>query len=417
MADLGASARLSVPEGCRFTDESGARMVLASSKEPVPANLVGMLMPDSGQWFAIIEFTDIGYVKDTDKNSLDADAILKIYQRDVAHQNQDGSRNGSRPAITDVSWELKPSYDPSLNKLEYALRSQSAAGGSVNYVVTLLGRRGMLSVTTVCPYFAGLDLASTRDAVKGITFKDGERYADHQPNDRLARLGLAELITNSDGAEPLTRWDRLAQSKTFWAALVSFLLIGGYALAVVIVKKYKARYYRMDMKPRRSPLAVSQSKSSNGHTVAVNGSNGQPHIAMANGQPVLRAERGFQRNGHRRRKKHFSYHAFYSDMVMNLTRCHYVGSSNSHADGNSNDHALMPSHDSVSTPGMALPDTASLLVAETSKLIQSQQKLIEGQRKLIEEQSKLIQEKSMLIDAESRVMDKQSQMIADQHVG
>src|SRR5208283_4162269 len=46
-ADLGASARLSVPEGCRFTDESGARMVLASSKEPVPANLVGMLMPDS----------------------------------------------------------------------------------------------------------------------------------------------------------------------------------------------------------------------------------------------------------------------------------------------------------------------------------------------------------------------------------
>jgi hypothetical protein len=108
-------------------------------------------------------------------------------------------------------------------------------------------------------------------------------------------------------------------------------------------------------------------------------------------------------------------------MVMNLTRCNYVGSpgpiaNGSSMNGNSAGHLNLTSQDLGHAPGMSLPDSASLLVAETSKLIQSQQQLIEGQRKLIEEQSKLIQEKSMLIDAETRVMDKQSQMLAEQHV-
>jgi uncharacterized membrane-anchored protein len=416
--DLGDSAQISVPEGCRFTDENGARVVLGSSKEPIPGNLVGLLMPESGQWFAIVQFTGIGYVKDADKNKLDADAILKIYQRDVARQNKEDSGNGLRAPITDISWELKPSFDPGLNKLEYAVKSQSAGGGSVNYVVTWLGRRGVLSVTTVCPYLAGLNLASMRDALKGITFKDGERYADYETNDRLARVGLAELITNANGAEPLSRWDRLAQSKAVWAGAASVFLVGGYFLTAFIVRRYKTRYYRMDRRSRRAPAVAAQSLASNGHTL--NG-NGQPHVELANGQPALRPGGGFQRNGHRRRKKHFSYHAFYSDMVMNLTRCNYVGSpgsavNGSSANGNSVGHYSLPPQEPGNPSGMTLPDTASLLVAETSKLIQSQQQLIEGQRKLIEEQSKLIQEKSMLIDAETRVMDKQSQMLAEQHV-
>jgi uncharacterized membrane-anchored protein len=414
-ASIGDTANITVPEGCRFTDQNGARAVLASSREPVPDNLAGLLFPDSRQWFAVIQFTENGYVKTADNETLDADAILKKYQSDLSRQFKEHSLAGGRAAIPDVSWELKPFYDPALNKLEYALKAKNAGGGSINYVVNWLGRRGMLSVTVVQSGKADFNLASLRDAVKGISFKNGERYTDHEPADRVARLGLADLILNSNGVEPLNRWERLAHNKWLWAGTAAVLLLGAYGLVILMVKKHKFHYYRMDEKYRRGARASApQTVAANGH--AVNG-NGQPHVELANGQTALRSSSGFQRNGHRRRKKRFSYHAFYSDMVMNLTRCNYVGSPGGFLHGqNGQPVNVDPNPSQDMGHNSAMPDAASLLVTETSKLIQSQQKLIEGQRKLIEEQTKLIQEKSMLIDAETRVMGKQSEMLSEQQL-
>jgi uncharacterized membrane-anchored protein len=411
-ASLGNTAQIAVPEGCRFTDQNGARAVLLSSREPIPNNLVGLLFPDSRQWFAILQFAEIGHVKVAEKETLDAGLILKKYQDDIARQSKDHSPPGSHPVVADLSWELKPSFDPVLNKLEYALRAKNAGKGSINYIVNLLGRRGVLSVTIVQSDQAGFNLNSLRDAMNGIVFKSGERYLDYQPQDRVARSSLAELILNSDGAEPLSRWERLAQNKWLWAGAAAVLLLGGYGLTVLIVKRHKARYYRMDEKYRPAAASTSQAVATNGE--AVNG-NGQPHVEMANGQAALRPNGGFQRNAHRRRKKRFSYHAFYSDMVMNLTRCNYVGSPGGFLNGQPTNNLDSSSPQDV-TRSSNVPDAANLLVAETSKLIQSQQKLIEGQRKLIEEQSKLIQEKSMLLDAESRAIGKQSETLADQQL-
>ena len=184
-------------------------------------------------------------------------------------------------------------------------------------------------------------------------------------------------------------------------------------MTVLIVRKHKAHYYRMDEKYRFAPALATQAVATNGH--AVNG-NGQPQVEPANGQAVLRPNMGFQRNGHRRRKKRFSYHAFYSDMVMNLTRCNYVGSPGGFLHGQSANLDNSSSAQEIVPASSNMPDTTNLLVAETSKLIQSQQKLIEGQRKLIEEQSKLIQEKSMLLDAENRALGKQSEALAEQQL-
>jgi uncharacterized membrane-anchored protein len=414
-ASLGDTADITVPAGCRFTDQNGARAMLVSSREPVPVDLAGLLLPDSRQWFAIIRYNEIGYVKTADNQTLDSDIILKKYQSDLVRQYQGRSIMGGRAATPEVSWELKPFYDPVLNKLEYALRARSAGGESINYVVNWLGRRGTLSVTIVQSGKAGFNLASLGDAVKGVSFKNGERYADHQPVDRAARLGLADLILNSDGAGPATWWQRLAHNKWVWAAAAVVLLLGGAGLMIWIIKRYKVRYSRMDEKYRHASRASApQMVAANGH--AING-NGQPHVELANGQTALRSNGGFQRNGHRRRKKRFSYHAFYSDMVMNLTRCNYVGSPGGFLKGQNGQPANLDLNSSRDMGhNSPMPDAANLLVTETSKLIQSQQKLIEGQRQLIEEQTKLIQEKSMLIDAETRVMSKQSGMLADQQI-
>ena len=417
-ANLGNAAQIAVPEGCRFADENFARVVLANLRQPIPNNLVGLLFPDSRQpeWFAILQFTEIGHVKVGEKESLDADMILKKYQNEVARQSKEHTGPGPRPIVPELSWELKPSYDAVQNRLEYALKAKNAVGGSVNYVVDLLGRRGMLGVTIVPRVDqAGFNPTALRDATKGITFKNGEKYSDFQPEDRVARSGLAELILNSNGAEPLSWWERLVQNKWFWPGAgvgLLVLLAGAYGLTVFIVKRTKARYYRMDEKFRRGPAFADRAVAANGHAV---NNNGQPQVELANGQAALRPNGGFQRNAHRRRKKRFSYHAFYSDMVMNLTRCNYVGSPGGFLNGQpANLDSSSSPQDIVHNPSM--PDTANLLVAETSKLIQSQQKLIEGQRKLIEEQSKLIQEKSMLLDAESRAAGKSSEVLAEQQL-
>ena len=407
-APLGDSAEILIPEGCRFTDESGARAILTSSRQPVPPDLLGLLLPDSHQWLAIVRFTEIGYVKDAGKVNLDADAILKKYQANIARQSRERAAMDSRVTIPDLSWELQPVFDPALNRLEYALKVQGMTGGSVNYFVDWLGRRGTLSVTLVQLQQVPFNLGAMRDAVKGIAFKSGDRYQDHKQGDRVARLGLADMILNSDGAEPPSRLARLMEHRWFWlvaAGGVVVFALACYGLAVLLLRKRKTRYYRMDDEYQRRNVIHQHAGTANGHAAS---DNGQPYPGVANGGIAQPVNGGFRRNGHRRRKKRFSYHAFYSDMVMNLTRSNYAGAPGiAYAGVDVQPATGIETLTAAPAHNPSLPDTANLLVAETSKLIASQQKLIEGQRKLIEEQSRLIQEKSMLIGADIKGVNKQ----------
>ncbi len=190
-----------------------------------------------------------------------------------------------------------------------------AVGGSINYVADRLGRRGMLSVTIVHPEQAAFNPAALRDMVKRRFFsKTAIGHEDHHSTDRAARFGLADLILNSRGrVEPPSRLARLAQHRWFWSAMagaVVALLALGYVATVFAIRRLKARYYRMDDKyQRRHVILQQQSAAANGHAVSNNGqmrSRGRKRPGHSCG------ERGFQRNGHRRRKKRFSYHAFYS---------------------------------------------------------------------------------------------------------
>ena len=66
-ASLGTIADIDVPQGYRLADEMGARILLERMKNPVPDGLIGILAPESGKWWAILTYTDIGYVKNADK--------------------------------------------------------------------------------------------------------------------------------------------------------------------------------------------------------------------------------------------------------------------------------------------------------------------------------------------------------------
>jgi len=79
-ARLGTVARMEIPAGYRLMDKDGARAMLERTGNPVPEGLVGILAPESGQWWAVLEFTPVGYLKDVDKEALDAATILQAMQ-------------------------------------------------------------------------------------------------------------------------------------------------------------------------------------------------------------------------------------------------------------------------------------------------------------------------------------------------
>jgi hypothetical protein len=326
---------------------------------------------------------------------------LDSFRRNLIKESA-SSANGHVPAYSDMDWEFPPVYDPAQNRLEYAVRSGIPGAGHINCYIKLLGRNGILDIVGVYPYKAGelhADFAPLRELVQGITFRNGYRYADHKAGDEMAHAGLVQLATN-EGI--LNAWQNmvktLLENKAAWgvAGVLGVLGLGCAFWAVAFRKTAKRSIAKATVEANgHGELTTAHYESKNGNGTAKKG--------------VIFA------NGHRKRKRQVNYHAFYSDMVMSLTRCNYGAETASENLEYDEEQAMdAVERRTYKKADAQTQDTARMLVMETAKLIESQQKLIEGQRKLIEEQGKLIQEKSHLIDAETKVLAQQSELFAEQ---
>ncbi|MGD0252762.1 MAG: DUF2167 domain-containing protein, partial [Verrucomicrobiota bacterium] len=138
-ASLGTLANIEVPQGYRLTDKAGARILLERMKNPIPDGLIGILAPDSGKWWVVLTFTDVGYVKNADKERIDPAAVLKAVQKRSEMQNSERTEQGM-PSIVSVDWERPPVYDVEGYSLEWALRAETQSAKVVNDTVLLLGR-------------------------------------------------------------------------------------------------------------------------------------------------------------------------------------------------------------------------------------------------------------------------------------
>src|SRR6185437_1868386 len=104
-----------------------------------------------------------------------------------------------------------------------------------NYGVRLLGRRGVMEMILVEPQ-ADFDPAQLREVVNGISFQDGERYADYHTGDKVARSTLSELaLYGSSDAAPASGF---FGNKTLW--IVGILGAGLLLVIGVLALKYFA---------------------------------------------------------------------------------------------------------------------------------------------------------------------------------
>jgi uncharacterized membrane-anchored protein len=225
-------AEIDLPEGYLFLDREGTLELLRLTGNLTgEAELAAIAKQGDSGWFVIFEWDGSGWVDDSDRDELDGDALLASLRENDQRANEERRRLGL-PELELVGWHEAPHYDASTNNLTWATRLRSADGETVNRLVKLLGRRGVMSATLVA---GPEELAEAQADVDGLLtayrFRPGSTYAEYLPGtDTAAGYGLGALVVGG----VLAKTGVLAK---FWKLIVA----GVMAAVAGISRLFKGR--------------------------------------------------------------------------------------------------------------------------------------------------------------------------------
>jgi uncharacterized membrane-anchored protein len=230
-------AQVDVPPGYVFIDGKSTRALLKAEGEPVSGHELGILEATNEHWTVMFEFSDIGYVKDDDKDKLDADKLLDSIKRGTAEANKERVRNGN-PPLEIVGWEQPPKYDETTHNLEWAIRGTSEGRPILNYNTRLLGRKGVMEVVLiVAPDKLQETLPTFRNLLTGYSFQTGQNYAEYRSGDKVAKYGLAALVVGGAavGAAKLGlfAWLAVFLKKGWKLVVVAFAAVAAFVKKIV----------------------------------------------------------------------------------------------------------------------------------------------------------------------------------------
>ena len=219
-------AEIEIPQGYMFTGRDGTVRYLKLTGNLVGDNELGIIAPESLDWWVLFQFDEIGYVKDDDE--IDANKLLKQMKSQDKASN-DYRRQQGLDAIWVDGWQREPFYNQETKNLEWALRLRDDEGDmSVNYQTKILGRRGVMEVILVC----GTDemdaiLPDYVAMLEGFGYTSGNKYSEFKDGDKVAKYGLAALIVGGGAA--------VAAKTGLFAALFKVIAKGGKAVIVGVI--------------------------------------------------------------------------------------------------------------------------------------------------------------------------------------
>ncbi|MDM0109891.1 DUF2167 domain-containing protein [Variovorax sp. J22R24] len=212
---LGTKATIEIPkEGSLLDGINGSKFLEITGNLPSPGT--NIVMYDG--WWAALDFTGEGYVKDNDK--VDPDALLKILRDSDGPANEQRRKLGLREMYTE-GWYVPPHYDDKTKYLEWGLTLRSAGSNepTINYTVRILGRTGHESATLVSsPERLDDDVKSFKRVLSAFSFVAGEKYSEFRPGDKVAAYGLGALVVGGAAA--------VATKTGFWKVLAGVLAAG-----------------------------------------------------------------------------------------------------------------------------------------------------------------------------------------------
>src|SRR4051812_49086552 len=108
----GSVAVLDLSESEMFLDAPQTRKLLEKWGNPTTGDEVGLVHPmdEEARWSAIFEYEAAGYVKDDEKDSIDADALLKNI-KEATEEGNDYRKEHGGSALHVLRWSDPPHYD------------------------------------------------------------------------------------------------------------------------------------------------------------------------------------------------------------------------------------------------------------------------------------------------------------------
>jgi uncharacterized membrane-anchored protein len=187
-------AQLQLPQGYVFADAADTRRLMEAMQNPTSGYESGFVAPNDLGWFAVFEYNETGYIRDDEKNSLDADKILSAIKQATQESNEVRRRRGWSP-MTVTGWYMPPRYNPITHNLEWAVNGESEGETVVNYQTRILGRGGVMSVVLVgSPSELPTAMPQYRTLLSQFAYKQGSTYAEFRPGDKVAEYGLSALV-------------------------------------------------------------------------------------------------------------------------------------------------------------------------------------------------------------------------------
>lgn len=233
-ANLGSLAEINVPGNYHFASGDDTRKLMELFGNQPTDREVGYIAPKTDEWFMIFEFDETGYIKDDEKNSLDADKILQGFKDGDKEANK-WRREQNLPELDIIGWHKKPAYDPVTNNLEWATIYQSEGQKGINYNIRYLGRKGVMEVVIVADEKNLVKtVASAKKILSSYAFSAGNKYSEFRDGDKIAEYGLAALV--GGGALAVAAKSGLLQK--FWKLIV-VAVIGAGAFVKKIFKGNK----------------------------------------------------------------------------------------------------------------------------------------------------------------------------------
>jgi len=227
---LGNTGEIDLPEGYVFADADGARTLLEFWGNIIQGNEMGAVVPmdENAGWVVIFEFNPIGYVKDTEKDDLDADELLESLMKGNKQGNKQRRKMGL-PELHLIGWQIPPYYDEVTNNLKWGINLTSDNGETVNFSTRILGRGGAMSADLVLdPLEFDSAFPQYEELLTYFSYTDGNRYSEFREGDRIAEIGLTALIAGGVGA---------AAVKTGLLARFWKFIVAGVAALFAFIKR------------------------------------------------------------------------------------------------------------------------------------------------------------------------------------
>ncbi len=200
VVDVGKDlAKLNLPKGYLFANGEDAQKIMKKLGNLISGAEVGIVYPEKGDWFILFEYDKIGYVKDNEKEDLDADELLKQLKDDNVEANKEREKLNYSP-LELVGWDEKPHYDENTHNLVWSIIINSDDEKDINYNTRLLGRYGMTAVTLVAdPNHINEIKPKLNMILDNFSYVDGKKYSDYVEGDKVSKFGLLALIAGGAG--------------------------------------------------------------------------------------------------------------------------------------------------------------------------------------------------------------------------